>query len=148
LNQKQSSESSKMRIVNEIWIITSSGVTLFNLSKDEKIDPLLFGGFFSAIQSFVKTLGESTLKTLIIGNAKITVYQGKGGYLFVSRSAQKTKDDSIMEYLKLIESKFFEHYEVMLDRPILDINLFKDFGKIIEEIFEDTPEKRTIKALW
>lgn len=137
-----------MRIVNEIWIITSSGVTLFNLSKDEKIDPLLFGGFFSAIQSFVKTLGESTLKTLIIGNAKITVYQGKGGYLFVSRSAQKTKDDSIMEYLKLIESKFFEHYEVMLDRPILDINLFKDFGKIIEEIFEDTPEKRTIKALW
>jgi hypothetical protein len=137
-----------MRVVNEIWIITSSGITLFNLSKDEKIDPLLFGGFFSAIQSFAQTLGESTLKTLVIGNAKLTVYQGKKGFLFVSRSPQKIKDDSIIDYLKLVETKFFEQYEMILDKPIQDTNIFKNFGDVIHEIFEDTPEKRAAKALW
>jgi len=148
MNQNNYIESSKMRIVNEIWIITPGGITLFNLSKDETIDPLIFGGFFSAIQSFVKTLGESTLKTLVIGNSKITVYQGKEGYLFVSRSPQKIKDDSVMDYLKLVETKFFEQYGLILDGPIPDTNIFKKFGDIIKEIFEDTPEKRTVKALW
>jgi hypothetical protein len=137
-----------MRTINEIWIITSSGITLFNISKDDKIDPLLFGGFLSAVQSFIKTLGENTLKTLVIGNSKITVYQGKKGLLFVSRSPQKTKDDSIIEYLKLVETKFREQYDVILDQPIQNPTLFEKFGDIIEEIFKDTPEQRTVKALW
>ncbi len=136
-----------MKVINEIWIINSGGITLFNLSKDEKIDPLLFGGFFSAIQAFIKNLGETELKTLVIGASKITVYQGKGGYLFVSRSPQKTKEGEIIENLKLVEAKFFERYQGQLDR-LVDTRIFQNFGAVIEEIFGDTPEKRTVKALW
>ncbi|MDD1778509.1 MAG: hypothetical protein LUQ65_10110 [Candidatus Helarchaeota archaeon] len=136
-----------MRVINEIWIINSSGITLFNISKDEKIDPLLFGGFFSAIQSFIKNLGETELKTLVIGASKITVYQGRQGVLFVSRSPNKTKDADIIESLKLVESKFFENYIGELDR-IVDTSRFDNFGTVIEQIFGDTPEKRAVKALW
>lgn len=137
-----------MRVVNEIWIINSSGITLFNLSKDENIDPLLFGGFFSAIQAFAKTLGESSLKTIVIGDSKLTVYQGKEGYLFVSRSSQKIKDDQIISKLKLVELNFFDQYKKILENPVVDPSAFQGFGVVIEEIFSDTPEKRTIEALW
>jgi hypothetical protein len=136
-----------MRVISEIWIINPNGITLFNLSKDEKIDPLLFGGFFSAIQAFVKNLGETELKTLVIGTSKMTIYQGKDGFLFVSRSSQKIKDSEIIESLKLVESKFFEQYKGKLDK-LVDTRVFQNFGAVIEEIFGDTPEKRTVKALW
>ncbi len=137
-----------MRVINEIWIITSSGITLFNISKDEKIDPILFGGFFSAIQTFIKELGEKELKTLVLGDSKITIYQGKGGYLYLSRSTKKIKDETIINYLKLVEMKFFEQYSDILNREIVDLSLFGSFGNVINEIFEDSPEKRTKDALW
>jgi hypothetical protein len=137
-----------MRVVNELWIINSSGITLFNLSKDETIDPLLFGGFFSAIQAFVKNLGESSLKTLVIGDSKLTVYQGREDFLFVSRSSQKIKDVKIIANLKLVEAKFFDQYKKILENPVVDPTAFQGFGSVIEEIFNDTPEKRTIEALW
>ncbi|HUX99113.1 MAG TPA: hypothetical protein VMV49_06130 [Candidatus Deferrimicrobium sp.] len=137
-----------MRIINEVWIINPSGITLFNLSKDERVDPLLIGGFFSAIQSFIRELGEKELKTLILGETKIILFQGPEGYLFISRSSKKVKDETIINYLKLVESKFFEQYAETLKKPIPNTSLFSNFGSVIEEIFEDTPEKRTAEALW
>jgi hypothetical protein len=137
-----------MRIINEVWIINPSGITLFNLSKDEKVDPLLIGGFFSAIQSFIKELGEKELKTLILGDSKIVLFQGTDGYLFISRSNKKVKDETIIDYLQLVESKFYEQYSKTLKNPIADPSLYSDFGNVIIEIFEDTPEKRTKEALW
>ncbi|MHA1129739.1 MAG: hypothetical protein ACTSRC_12560 [Candidatus Helarchaeota archaeon] len=137
-----------MRVIDEIWIIKPGGLTVFNLSKEENVDPLLMGGFFSAIQTLATQIGEKELKTLLFGNSKITIYQGQKGYLFISRSSKKVNDKLIDKSLKLVETSFFEKYGKNLEAFHSNSNLFDDFEAVIEEIFADTPEKRTEEALW
>jgi len=136
-----------MRDIDEIWIVKPGGITVFNQSKDT-IDPLLIGGFFSAIQTFVQQLGEKELKTMQLGDSKITIYIGQQGFLFISRSQKKVKEKKIFGHLKLVEAKFFEEYSDVLSKWTSDIKVFENFGAIIKEIFKDTPEKRAEKALW
>ncbi|MHA1266084.1 MAG: hypothetical protein ACTSRS_12705 [Candidatus Helarchaeota archaeon] len=140
-------EIETMRAIDEIWIVKPGGLTIFNKSKNT-IDPILIGGFFSAIQTFIEQIGETELKTLQLGDSKITIYQGRQGYLFIARSGKKPKDHKIIASLKLVEAKFFEHYGKYLNESFSDIDLFNDFSDIIEEIFKDTPEKRAEEALW
>lgn len=137
-----------MRDISEIWIIDSSGITLFNLSKEENVQATLIGGFFSALQSFVKELGEKELKSIMLGSSKFMIYQGIGGYLFISRSQNDVKSKKIEEHLKLVEAKFLEMYHDKLDNWNGNTDYFRNFGDIIEEIFKDTPERRAEKALW
>lgn len=137
-----------MRVINEIWIIDPSGITLFNMSKEENIDAVLFGGFFSAIQNFISNLGEKELKSLVLGNSQLMVYQGDRDFLFISRSDLKSKEKKIIKYLKLIESKFFELYGEKIKNWDGEVSIFNNFGEIIKEIFEDAPEKDMETAFW
>jgi hypothetical protein len=136
-----------MRVIDEIWIIKPGGLTIFNMSRDS-IDPILIGGFFSAIETFIEQLGERELRTMQLGDSTITLYHGRDGYLFIARSGKKSKDKKILEYLKLVETRFFEQYGAELEKYAADIDVFQNFGAVIEEIFSDTPEKRTEEALW
>ena len=36
-----------MRDIDEIWIVEPRGITIFNISKEDNIDPVLIGGFFA-----------------------------------------------------------------------------------------------------
>ncbi|MHA1276905.1 MAG: hypothetical protein ACTSQ8_06930 [Candidatus Helarchaeota archaeon] len=90
----------------------------------------------------------TTQETLLFGNSKITIYQGQKGYLFISRSSKKVNDKLIDKSLKLVETSFFEKYGKNLEAFHSNSNLFDDFEAVIEEIFADTPEKRTEEALW
>ena len=63
-------------------------------------------------------------------------------------TSQKIKDEKIIANLKLVDAKFFDQYKKILENPVVDPTAFQGFGNIIEEIFSDTPEKRTIEALW
>ncbi|MBD3230202.1 MAG: hypothetical protein GF329_18635 [Candidatus Lokiarchaeota archaeon] len=137
-----------MRIIEEIWIINPSGVTIFNLSEGEKVDPQLIGGFFSAINSFIQQLGEKNLKTLILGRSKMTILQGFKKLLFIARSKKDAKNKKILKMLNFVEEEFKKKYNDILDDWDGDTEIFLDFGKNIEEIFNDTPEKRTKEALW
>ncbi|MHA1379525.1 MAG: hypothetical protein ACTSRG_14220 [Candidatus Helarchaeota archaeon] len=136
-----------MRAIDEIWIIQESGLTLFNLSKDT-IDSTLVGGFFSAIQTMLGSIGEQEIKSLVLGESKIKIFNGKFGLLFVSRSKKNVKDKVIEKLLKLVETRFIEEYKDKLDPWDGDTDQFMSFGNIIEDIFKDTPEKRAEKALW
>ncbi len=141
-------ESYKMRVISEIWIIDPSGITLFNLSKEASVDAILIGGFFSAIQNFISEIGESELKSLVLGSSKIMIYHGDKDYLFISRSDLKSKEKKIINYLKLVESKFIELYGQLLINWNGDTTFFNNFGQVIEKIFEDTPEKDIESAFW
>jgi len=130
-----------MRVINEIWIIDPSGITLYNLSKEQNIDAGLFGGFFTAIQNFISSLGEKELKSLVLGSSKLMIYHGNQDFLFISRSDMKSKEKKIVQYLKLIEKKFFDLYGQKIKNWDGEVSIFDNFGDIIEEIFEDKPEK-------
>ncbi|TFF96188.1 MAG: hypothetical protein EU547_06720 [Promethearchaeota archaeon] len=137
-----------MRVVEEVWIVNPSGVTMFNLSEGEKIDPQLIGGFFTAIQQFVESLGEKNLKTIILGDSKITVYQGFKNLLFIARSKKNVKDKKLISYIEFVEEQFKLEFGDIIDTWNGATEIFDPFGVRIKEIFEDTPEKRTKEALW
>jgi hypothetical protein len=137
-----------MRVVEEIWIVNRSGITMFNLSEGDKIDPQLIGGFFTAIQQFVESLGEKNLKTIILGDSKITVYQGFNELLFITRSKKDAKDKKLISYIEFVEEQFKSEFANIIDTWDGEMEIFDSFGNKIKEIFEDTPEKRTKEALW
>ncbi len=137
-----------MRVIDEIWIINANGITLFNLSKDDRIDPQLFGGFISAIESFIKSLGYKEINAMSLGESKIMFYHGDQSLMFISRSGKKVKEKLIIKGLKLVEQKFLEHHQETLKNWNSDPDIFARFGEIIKEIFEDNPEKLVEKSLW
>ncbi len=137
-----------MRDIDEIWIINQYGITLFNISKEETIDSLLLGGFFSAIKTMLEEMGEEQLKSIILGSSKMLIYNARNGITFISRSKKSIKDKKIEEHIKSVEKEFFEEYGDILDRWNGDTKIFDRFEVKIEDIFKDTPEKRVEKALW
>jgi len=137
-----------VRVIDEIWIINANGITLFNLSKDDRIDPQLFGGFISAIESFIKSLGYKEINAMSLGESKIMFYHGEQNLMFVSRSGKKVKDKLIIKGLKVVEQKFIEYHQESLKKWNGDPDIFAKFGEIIKEIFEDNPEKLVEKSLW
>ncbi|MHA1786082.1 MAG: hypothetical protein ACTSVY_13835 [Candidatus Helarchaeota archaeon] len=138
-----------MRNIDEIWIVDSSGITLFNLSKEENIDPILIGGFFSSLNTFVSELGEKRLNSLSLGDSKITIYQGKRDFMFISRSRKEVKDKNIIENLKTVEKRFFKLYGKKLGKKWDgNTSYFKNFADFVEDIFKDTPERRAQESLW
>jgi len=137
-----------VRVINEIWIININGITLFNLSKEDRIDPQLFGGFISAIENFIKSLGYKEINSIILGESKIMFYHGEQGLIFISRSGKKVKEKLIINGLKLVEQKFLAQYKEVLRTWKGDQDSFTKFGDIIKEIFEDNPEKLVERSLW
>ena len=135
-------------MIDEIWIINTNGITLCNLSKEDRIDPQLFGGFISAIENFIKSLGYKQINSILLGESKIMFYHGEWGLIFISRSGKKVKEQSIIKGLKLVEQKFLGQYKDVLENWRGDQDLFSKFGDIIKEIFEDNPEKLIEKSLW
>ncbi|MFX1451239.1 MAG: hypothetical protein ACFFCM_10380 [Promethearchaeota archaeon] len=127
-----------MHLVNEIWIITDSGLTIYNQMVEEKIDKDLFGGFIAAIHSFIKAMGEELCKSITMGNSQIVIMLDKINSLyFVGRSDVKVKEKKIEEYLSKIMEKFCTCYEDELKDFRGNVDTFKDVDKLIN-IKEDS----------
>jgi len=137
-----------MRTIEELWIVNPTGITLFNLSMEDIVDPTLVGGYFAAIQLFLQHLGNKKLKTIILKDFKIVILQGFKKILFISRSKKGVKDEHIIKNLKFVEKSFKKEYYNYIDNWDGNIEIFSNFGDKIMEIFDDTPEKRTKDALW
>ena len=137
-----------MREIEEIWIINYNGITLYNECKGDTIDPTLFGGFITAIQSFITTLGYKQIESITLGNSKLMIYQSLEGIFFVTRSKKSIKDKNIINHLKVIEKRFSDKYKDKISTWNGDRQLFDDFSSEIEEIFNENPEKEFERSLW
>ena len=137
-----------MREIDEIWIVEPRGITIFNISKEDNVDPILIGGFFASLQTFITELGEKELNALALGNSQIIIYKGKEEYLFIARSQKKIKQKKVQEHLKKVEKRFFKKYGAILENWDGESSQFKTFEDDIEDIFKDTPERRAAESLW
>jgi len=123
-----------MEKVSEIWIITEAGIPLFNRSEDEKVNVLLFGGFLSAIQTFIKTsFHEDKLDRLVLGDSKLNFFHNEKHFIFiVIRTHKKVKDKEIDKTLELINDLFISNYQEKLAHNVTDMTEFSDFNEILE----------------
>ena len=129
-----------MKVLQDIWILSESGVVLFSRVFNPKVNEQLFGALMTALNSFASELAKGGLSSFELSSIRFTIYKDKG-LIFVANSQKKVKEKKVQEELKIIANKFFVKYSDVLASWDSDINIFLSFNKDIEESLEDTIKK-------
>ena len=133
-----------MKILQDIWILTNSGVVLFNRAFDKNMKTQLFGALMSALNSFAEKLSDGGLSNFELSNKRFIIMK-KSSFLYVANADKKVKEKKVIEQLEKVSVKFFEIYPVEWFKKDWDndISVFSDFATHIEESLEDP-----IKKFW
>ena len=96
-----------MKIIQDLWIILQSGPVLFKRLFDERLDPQLFGGFMSAINSFASEFDEhgSGLSLFEISGKRYAI-MNRANLIFVGSFNKKLKEKKAVKELEVIADKF------------------------------------------
>lgn len=126
-----------MNELDELWILNEAGSCMFNYAVDSKMNPLLFGSFFTAINQFGRqcsdtaiddiTMGENFLMSLFLAPYKTTI---------VARSTHTRKRKNMSKMLQEI-SEIFKTQFAPKDILAWNGNLaqFEGFEKLVEYFF-------------
>ena len=133
-----------MKILQDLWILTSSGVVLFNRVFDKQMKTQLFGALMSALNSFAEKLAEGGLSNFELSNRRFIIMK-KNEFLYVANSSKKVKEKKVIVQLETVAKKFFELYPVEWFKNEWDneVSIFADFENHIREQMEDP-----IKKFW
>ena len=135
LNRQKEEQLKALEVVREFWIFTNEGVELFSHAPDSKLDPLLFGGFVSAMQSFSMELTSDELRTISIGIDKYTFYREQDSSFFIiGRTHQKTPQKSIEGILKMLFQEFWKQYKQYVEAFDGEVSHFSGFLAIIKDL--------------
>lgn len=127
-----------MKIIQDLWILTSAGVVLFKRVYDAKINAQLFGALMSALSSFSRENVSGELTSFELRSIRFTIIK-KNRFLFVCNSSKRIKEKRVHEELEDIAREFFKKYplEWLKNEWNQDVSVFKDFEKNIEFALED-----------
>ena len=131
-----------LTLLNELWIISSSGIPCYHQAIVQDFDESLFGGFISAILNFIKELGEDDIKKLEMGESKISILSSEDReWFFIARTGTKVKEKKIKNYLKEIRQIFFYQYGQELVNWNNNTELFQGLDEYIDISNPLTPDK-------
>ena len=136
-----------VKIIRDLWILTSTGMTLFSkVSDEERINPQLFGALMSALNTFAEKLSDGGISNFEMSNIRFVIVKRRD-LLFVGSAPSKVKEKKVIDELKIISDKFFEVYtQEILSNWDNDISIFSDFGNHVEQSLNPTQKLR--EALW
>ena len=135
------------KILKDLWILTENGVVLFSRVFDQTINPQLFGGLMSALNTFAEKLTEGGISNFEMSDLRFVIVKRRS-FLFIGSSLNKTKEKKVIDELKLISYMFFEVYNEILVNWDNDVNYFSDFGDHIDKSLEKQPVKNLKDAFW
>ena len=131
-----------MKVIQDLWILTNTGVVLFNRVFDIQLKTQLFGALMSALNSFAEQLAEGGLSNFELSDKRFIIMKKKN-FLFVANSLKKTKEKKVIEQLGKISNRFFDLYSDILINWDNDISSFSNFEKEIEDSLQ-----HPIKKFW
>ena len=135
------------KILKDLWILTENGVVLFSRVFDQTINPQLFGGLMSALNTFAEKLTDGGISNFEMSDLRFVIVKRRS-FLFIGSSLNKTKEKKVIDELKLISDMFFEVYNEILVNWDNDVNYFSDFGDHIDKSLEKQPVKNLKDAFW
>jgi len=135
------------KILKDLWILTENGVVLFSRVFDQTINPQLFGGLMSALNTFAEKLTDGGISNFEMSDLRFVIVKRRS-FLFIGSSLNKTKEKKVIDELKLISDMFFEVYNEILVNWDNDVNYFSDFGDYIDKSLEKQPIKNLKDAFW
>ena len=131
-----------MKVIQDLWILTNTGVVLFNRVFDIQLKTQLFGALMSALNSFAEQLAEGGLSNFELSDKRFIIMKKKN-FLFVANSLKKIKEKKVIEQLRKISNRFFDIYSDILINWDNDISFFSNFEKEIEDTLQ-----HPIKKFW
>ena len=134
------------KVVQDLWILSDSGIVLFSRVFNPKVNEQLFGALMSALNTFANELSSGGLSSFELSSIRFTIMK-YNKTMFVCNSAKKSNEKHVMDEIKKISQKFFEHYGDELENWDGDVSLFEDFEEKIEDSLEETIKKFQ-KAFW
>ncbi|MFX1322480.1 MAG: hypothetical protein ACFFAQ_12645 [Promethearchaeota archaeon] len=127
--------------LNDIWVLTESGITVYSRVLDPRINPQLFGALMSALNLFAEQLSNGGITNFELSRLRFTIIK-KNHFIFVANSSNKSKEKKVLNELSRISDKFFELYpEEVLEKWDNDINIFASFENEIKDSLEETTKK-------
>ena len=124
-----------VKIIKDLWILTENGVVLFSRVFDQTINPQLFGGLMSALNTFAEKLTDGGISNFEMSDLRFVIVKRRT-FLFIGSSLNKTKEKKVIDELKLISDLFFEVFNEILVNWDNDVNHFSDFGDYIANSLE------------
>jgi len=134
------------KILRDLWILNSTGVTMYSRVYNPKVNEQLFGALMSAINQFAERVAEGGISSFELSDKKFTI-EKKEDILFIANAASDEKDKKVKKELSNISDKFLELYSDQLKNWDGDVSIFSDFESQIENSLEDTVKKFQ-KAFW
>ncbi len=129
------------KILNDIWILYESGVTVYSRVLEPRINPQLFGALMSALNLFAEQLSNGGISNFELSNLRFTIIK-RNHFIFIANSSNKSKEKKVLNELSRISDKFFELYsEEVLEKWDNDINIFANFKIEIKDSLEETTKK-------
>lgn len=134
------------KILRDIWILNSDGITMYSRVYNPKVNEQLFGAVMSAINKFAEKVADGGISSFELSDKKFSI-EKRNNILFVANAATDEKDKKIKQELSNISNKFFKIYSEELKNWDGDVSIFSDFEEQIENSLKDTVKKFR-KAFW
>jgi len=136
-----------VKVIQDVWILTSDGISVFSRLHDESLNEQLFGALMSALNSFAEEIAKGGLSNFQLSNKRFSIRK-RNNFIFVASSNPKIKEKKAISEMELIIEKFFNKYpEDLLTNWDSDVSIFEDFEQNIEDSLEST-FKKFQKAFW
>ena len=122
------------KIIQDLWILTQTGIVVFKRVFNTKVNAQLFGGLMSALTTFANELTSGGLSNFELSSTRFTILKSHD-FLFIITSDKKYKEKRLKKELEKIAEKFFDKYPLDWFNSEWDddITIFDDFEKDIED---------------
>ena len=97
-------------IFDDLWVLTSSGVVVFDHVVDVQLKSQLFGALMSALNSFAEQLAEGGLSNFELSEKRFIIMK-KNEFLFVASTTKKVKEKTVIQQLENIANNFLSRKE-------------------------------------
>ncbi|MFX1315421.1 MAG: hypothetical protein ACFE9T_06120 [Promethearchaeota archaeon] len=96
-----------VKILQNVWILTTTGSVIFHRKYDPIIDEQLFGAVISSLNTFAeKGLFEDSISSFVISD-KTLYLKKKNNMLFVTDTSEQKKEKKLIKELDKVIEKFF-----------------------------------------
>jgi len=131
------------KLIQDLWILTENGITLYHRAFDPKINEQLFGGLMSALNSFAENLVEGGLSSFEMSNKRFNLMR-KHNLFFIANSSKKNKEKKVIPELEKVAEIFTGLYpDDFFNTWDNDISIFQNFEGEISDKLQDP-----IKKFW
>lgn len=131
----QPASISRLGVIRDFWVYTTSGLELFSHAPEVKFDPVLLGGFLTAMQSFTMEISQTELQSLVIGGSIYSFYsESEQNFYILGRTKPNIPPPTIERALQKIHGAFASEFSKDLEKFSGNTIAFRRFSEILKQL--------------